>query len=277
MPEISKTCARYEEFAPAGPPAAFVACWWSFSIPPAAQSFEHAVVPDGTVSVVFIRKQSPCRRFLSVSGPRTNALRLTVGPGDSFCGARLLPGASRPLLGIAPAKLRDRVQSLNELAPELADRMLRELASAATARQCFAIMERELAGLAQRAEAIDRAISQATAMLLRAHGNAKIAGIATGAGLSERQFRRRFYEAVGLTPKEFSRIIRVRCACIHIAAPEKARLAAIAHGTGYADQAHLSREFARVFGSPAGDVSALLRGFEHGEFRESPMSVSFKT
>ena len=51
MPEILKTCARYEEFAPTGAHAAFIAYWWSFSIPPAAQSFEHAVVPDGTVSV----------------------------------------------------------------------------------------------------------------------------------------------------------------------------------------------------------------------------------
>ncbi|MGA8581915.1 MAG: DUF6597 domain-containing transcriptional factor, partial [Bryobacteraceae bacterium] len=194
MPEILKTIARYEEFAPSGPLAAFVACWWSFSIPLTARSFEHAVVPDGTVSVVFIRKQRPPRRFLSLLGPRTQALKVPVDPGDSFCGARLLPGASRPLLGIAPAKLRDRVQSLSELAPELAQRMLRELGSAATARQCFAVMEQDLAELAQRAEPIDRAISQAAAMLLRAQGNAKIAGIATGAGLSERQFRRRFYE-----------------------------------------------------------------------------------
>jgi hypothetical protein len=95
-----------------------------------------------------------------------------VNAGDLFCGARLLPGASRPLLGIAPGKLRDRVLPLEELAPELACRMSRELAPVETAKRCFAIMERHLAGLAQGAKAIDPIISSAAAMLLRARGNA---------------------------------------------------------------------------------------------------------
>ena len=275
MPE---SCAspRYEEFAPPGGLAGFVACFWSFSIPRAAPGFEHAVVPDGTVSLVFIPQQPGARRLI-VSGPRTEALKMKVNPGDLFCGARLLPGASRPLLGIAPAPLRDRVAPLEEMAPELGRKMSRELEPVKTSERCFAIMERHLTGLARGAEAIDQVVTSAAARLLEADGNARIADTAEGIGLSERQLRRRFYRAVGLTPKEFARAVRIRCACIRIAAPERAGLAAIAHGAGYADQAHLSREFARVFGSTAGGVSALLRGFEHGEIREQAMSVLFKT
>jgi len=277
MPENLQASPRYEEFAPPGALAGFVACLWSFSIPRTARGFEHAVVPDGTVSVVFLPQQRPGPRMLSVSGPRTEALKMLVNPGDLFCGARLLPGASRPLLGIAPAKLRDRVAPLEEVAPELGRRMVRELARVKTRERCFAIMERQLAGAVRGAEAIDRAATGAAAALLEADGSARIADIAADIGLSERQLRRRFYEAIGLTPKEFSRAVRIRCACIRIAAPERAGLAAIAHGAGYADQAHLSREFARVFGATAGGVSALLRGFEHGAIREHPMSVLFKT
>ena len=65
-------------------------------------------------------------------------------------------------------------------------------------------------------------------------------------GLSERQLRRRFADAVGYGPKTLARVLRFQRFL------ELARggddLARLAFAAGYADQAHLTRECGRLAG-----------------------------
>jgi transcriptional regulator GlxA family with amidase domain len=77
--------------------------------------------------------------------------------------------------------------------------------------------------------------------------------------ISERQLRRRFDLAVGYGPKTMQRILRFRRVIDHLAAgPASADLADLASRTGYADQAHLTRETTRLAGLPP---AALARSF----------------
>jgi AraC-like DNA-binding protein len=65
-------------------------------------------------------------------------------------------------------------------------------------------------------------------------------------GLSERQLRRRFVDAVGYGPKTLARILRFqRFLALAGSGEDLARLALAA---GYADQAHLTRETRRLAG-----------------------------
>ncbi len=257
---------RYQEH-PAGEVLdRFVACFWSFTIPPQARPFQHAIIPDATVSIAFIRKRVPDMRHLTVTGPTITARWIAVNPGDTFFGARLVPGAAAALLGISPGTMRDRVRPLADVAPALAQRMEESLVDARSSEAAFAVMKRELSRVAATAAPIDAVVRGAALRLARKQGDVRVADIAAAASISERQFRRRFARAVGLTPKEFACAIRVRSACIQLAVRGASRLAAIAQDVGYADQSHLSREFAAVFGSRASDLSALIRSFEHDAF-----------
>ncbi|MGH9113685.1 MAG: helix-turn-helix domain-containing protein, partial [Acidimicrobiales bacterium] len=70
--------------------------------------------------------------------------------------------------------------------------------------------------------------------------------------LSERQLRRRVEEAVGYSPRTLARIVRFQ-RFLHAArsVPRGRRnLAGLAAETGYADQAHLTRESRRLGGLP---------------------------
>lgn len=73
---------------------------------------------------------------------------------------------------------------------------------------------------------------------------------------------------VGLSPKEFARLRRIRHACILMLAEQEAALADISHDGGYADQPHLTREFRGVFGSSPRLVEAYLRRIEHIAVRD---------
>ena len=62
------------------------------------------------------------------------------------------------------------------------------------------------------------------------------------AALSERQLERRFLAVVGLRPKLFTRIIRLRRLIDLLHAGDTKGFAAVAHAAGYFDQAHFNRD-----------------------------------
>jgi AraC-like DNA-binding protein len=88
--------------------------------------------------------------------------------------------------------------------------------------------------------------------LFRERGALRVGDAAASAGLSVRQFERRFAEQVGLPPKQYARIIRFNGALqAKMSAPQRL-WTEIAHEFGYYDQMHMIRDFERFAGeSPA--------------------------
>ena len=85
-----------------------------------------------------------------------------------------------------------------------------------------------------------------------------MAELGEGLGISERQLRRRFAEAVGYGPKTLARVLRFQR--FLGLAEAGGDLAGLAFAAGYADQAHLTRECVRLSGrTPAVLLAAPLR------------------
>jgi AraC-like DNA-binding protein len=76
---------------------------------------------------------------------------------------------------------------------------------------------------------------------------ARTEDVAAEIGLSLRQLRRRCHAAVGYGPKTLQRILRFQRFVSRIDR-DRADLAALAAETGYADQAHLTRECVSLSG-----------------------------
>lgn len=79
-------------------------------------------------------------------------------------------------------------------------------------------------------------------------GQTRVASIAQEIGWSRKHLARRFADEVGLGPKSVSRIVRLNRAIA--AAKDGGRWAGIAADCGYADQAHMVREFRELAGTP---------------------------
>jgi AraC-like DNA-binding protein len=91
-------------------------------------------------------------------------------------------------------------------------------------------------------------ISAAANRILLSGGRVAISALADRAGLSTRQFERRFIEQVGMRPKLFARIARFEAALAG-----KAQFAAkswtdVAHQFGYYDQMHMVHDFGEFTG-----------------------------
>jgi len=103
-------------------------------------------------------------------------------------------------------------------------------------------------------------------------GTARISELVGESGLSHRAFVRRFRRQVGVGPKTAARILRYERATelLEAGARSVAEVAAI---SGYADQAHLDREFAAF----AGRSPTRLLGERDGSGYQSIRSILIKT
>ncbi len=84
--------------------------------------------------------------------------------------------------------------------------------------------------------------------MVRYNGNSSVRSLAQKAHMSERQFRRKFREKIGLSPKQYMKIIRVASATQNIIKCKHQKLSDIAYEVGFADQSHLIREFKSIAG-----------------------------
>jgi AraC-like DNA-binding protein len=84
--------------------------------------------------------------------------------------------------------------------------------------------------------------------LARSAGGARITALAKEIGWSRKHLVNRFRSELGLAPKPVARIMRFQRACRLAHAGEARGWAGVAAESGYADQAHLAREFSALAG-----------------------------
>jgi AraC-like DNA-binding protein len=228
----------YREHAPPAALRDAVECLWVRVVPPAGAP-PVQVLPDGGADLIW-----QAGRGAFVAGPDTGPVLVPTAPGTVMVGARFLPGAGGPALGVPLSALRDLRVELADLWPLLDHQLPADLTPAAALRRVAATAVR-LATTGPPDPAVRRA-----AELLDGPA-ARVETLADGLGLSERQLRRRCHAAVGYGPKTLQRVLRFRrfleSADAAGARPDLARLALEA---GYADQAHLTNECGRLAGMP---------------------------
>jgi AraC-like DNA-binding protein len=241
----------YREFPPATDLEETVRCTWEGR---AGWPRHLRLLPDGCCDLTWDG------RTLAVAPARGGAVRYPVTTLGPAVGIRLRPEVARPILChnlselVGPTDLGDlwgaaRVRGIVD--------MLVAAVTVAAQRSVLETLVRWRLGSGARA---DPHIRRAAAVL--AIGR-PVDVAAAEAGLSGRELRRRFADDTGLGPKTFQRILRFhRFLAISDANTGTSRsLAAFALAAGYADQAHLTRECARLAGSTP---AALLVSRGHG-------------
>jgi AraC-like DNA-binding protein len=214
------------------------------------------ICPDGRPEIVIHLGDAMQRqpRYLLVGQMERP---LTVAPSGPvvMVGARLSPSGLHRLLPVSQDRLASQILSLEAVWNEWTRRTADQVASAVTPMGEVDAFERALEVLVHgdSANGHDRGVEAALSALRTWGGNVSIARLALDAGLSRRQFERRFREQVGLPPRLYARIVRFQRA-FHALGHESG--AEVAARCGYADQAHLVREIRRFAGQTPGLLAA---------------------
>ncbi|MEU6667520.1 helix-turn-helix domain-containing protein [Streptomyces sp. NPDC046727] len=218
----------------------------SYADPP-----EEALVrlPDAVTRVV-LRVAADRHRDVLVVGPRVRA-SYHRGKAELTCVELCLsPGTVRPLLGVPATELVGRVVPLHAL-PGETPRRLADALRWLDPWEAVPHLERSLPGLlARSADPARTALLRAGVAALSVRTDrapAQVRDVARELAVSERQLRNLFADGVGVSPKQYARIDRVRAVVTGAPTTPWSQLAA---ATGYFDQAHMSTDFRALMGVP---------------------------
>ncbi|WP_369395049.1 helix-turn-helix domain-containing protein [Streptomyces sp. CG1] len=204
-------------------------------------------LPDAATALVY-RRTGARDGDLRVIGPRSRA---SYHPGKELpmcIRARLRPGAARPVFGVPVSELRDQAVPLTDLWGDRAARLEHRLNELTAPDPILRGIEDALLGcLHNGADSRDLLLRQAVESLSTTSD--RVAALARRLSVSERHLRDAFTDRVGLSPKHFARIQRVRTV---LAQAGSAKWAEVASEAGYYDQSHMTADFHTLMGaSPA--------------------------
>lgn len=256
---------RYEEFPVDTAYRHLVVNFWIFSTDERdPERFEHTIVPDGTSTIGLSLLSPTSEPMATFAGPRVTAAKVPIVGGARYCGIRFQPGAGGVALAVRIESLRDRLGPLAMVSPAAASLVVESLRDANDDADIVRGLSRVTHSLADKAKPVDAIVARAVEAIVESDGSARIDDVAARVGVGERTLQRRFRAAVGLTPKEFARMRRIRHACLLALQGKEHGLAGVSSDAGFADQAHLTREFGDVFGWSPKLMLAYLERIEHG-------------
>ncbi len=222
---------------------------------------EHRGLPSPWVTLIFTLDEPMVAAALPEGAPggsydtylgglhRTPALLVHNG-AQSGVQIALSPLGCRRLLGLPGGELAGQNLSAEDVLGRRA-RWVRERLWAATSwAGRFAVLDHFLLDrLAERRADPANEVGRAWSLILASQGAIGVRDLANEVGWSARNLAYRFTTEIGLSPKAAGRVVRFdaarRLLMNRAEAPGLARLAA---DCGYADQAHLSREFSEMAG-----------------------------
>jgi AraC-like DNA-binding protein len=157
--------------------------------------------------------------------------------------------------GGAVADLTARMIAIEDLLGRDGRDLGEKIAEARGWQRRLAIIEAFL--LARTEHEPSPAIAAAIDRLGRSAGAARISDIAAEIGWSRKHLSRRFHNEIGVAPKTLARMLRFHRAC-ELARAGAGGWAGIAADAGFADQAHLARDFQEFSGETPTDWAARL-------------------
>lgn len=230
-----------------------VECFWAADhrVDPGRQEC-HRVVPDGCIDIVFLHLDSPSgrRAELRVVGPMTVPMTVSTQSCPMALGVRFRPGGAPALLGLPARELRDEQPLLEEVwgkaAAELADRM----EGATRIRARIGLLQDQLFQRLKVIRPPDASLHALLGHIQSCPDAEPVEVLAARLGWGSRRLRRAFDRWVGLSPRQFSRIMRFRNLLKRVSVGPPSSLVDCALECGYYDQPHMNRDFKRLAGVP---------------------------
>jgi uncharacterized protein DUF6597 len=221
-PDDLRRAAGYREFPPPADLCDRVACTWVRRVG-AASSHPQSIIPDGCVDIIAVDDGR-----LQVAGPATRTHLVRLAPLNIVVGIRFRPGAARAVLKCSAAELLDCNPALQEVDQRGGSVLVDDLEKAPSVTAKRQAMERWVRARTAGAGAVDASIVLAARMLFK-HRHQTIDGLADQLGWSARRLQRAIRLARPTGPPSLG-------------------LAGLAREAGFADQAHMNRDFRALTG-----------------------------
>ncbi len=238
--------------------SAFVKCFWSLDALPLGIAERQLIVPDGCMEMIFhygdLYQQyaedgsyfvQP-RSF--VFGQITRHLEIAATGTSGIMAARFLPDGYVPFLTVELSKMENRAVPIKDLFGDEGSRLEHSVLSASTNEERIKIIEQFLISKLSTSKAVDSISKSSVEVLLNLKGQVSVDELSNQLGISKRQLERKFSSAIGLSPKQLSKMIRLQATLKRLEQKRFTSLTALAYDGGYFDQSHFIKDFKEFTG-----------------------------
>ncbi|MFJ8308871.1 MULTISPECIES: DUF6597 domain-containing transcriptional factor [unclassified Streptomyces] len=212
------------------------------------QPYASHVVPHPCVNLVFQRYDDGRPDFLELSGVGLALATRKLSGRGRVCGIQFRPGGFRPFApGFPVSQWTDRVIPADPVFPA-ADPTA--VLSPDRDEDRVAALDGFLLGLGSRPDPQAELAMELVDRIRHDRTVRRVDALAREAGLSARSLQRLFAACVGVGPKWVVLRYRIHEALEHAESAATVDWARLADELGYADQAHLVRDFTATLGAP---------------------------
>jgi AraC-like DNA-binding protein len=259
---------------PAPPLASIIEAIWDWDMPAAAFRHER-ILPSPCTSLIINLLEDETRIYQDdenrcclrasgsvIGGPFRHSLIIDTAEQVRVMGLNFHPGGAHALLGLDADELTRRDINLEDMFGASARQLRQRLLETTLPLPRLALLERWLRQLSA-APRWDAEILHAVATLACVPEVPRISRLQRDSGYSAHRFAVLFRRHVGMTAKQYARLMRFS-AVVNMAYPEQQPDGSrIAVDGGYCDQAHLSHEFRRFAGITPTEFVALRGPYLH--------------
>lgn len=178
----------------------------------------------------------------NIIGPLSCHLLTRTAGLAAFVAVRFRPGGNAPFFEVPSHELTDRIADIDTFWGPYGKQIEQRVREAATPAGAVALIQTALRARQSHRFPTDRCMQRAIDDVFSSRGRLQVGHLARSAGLSRRQFERRFKRTAGLSPKRLCRIARFASAFDPANRNNQTGWAQTALACGYSDQAHFIRE-----------------------------------
>ncbi|SEL79632.1 AraC family transcriptional regulator [Parapedobacter koreensis] len=247
----------YQTFEPSRDLSPLVKCYWTLESPMEENPRRQTIVPDGCMEMIF-HYGDLYKQYMSdglcvvqprscVFGQLTRPLEIEPIGETGIFSVRFHPGGFMPFATIPIKEMDNKAVALKKLFGNDGTALESAVMHAKTTVEKINVVESFLSGRLTH-ETIDRFVQSAVETILSANGQISVSLLSGQTNIDRRQLERRFSSAIGLSPKQLSKTIRLQATLKLLLAKQYASLTALAYAGAYYDQAHFIRDFKEFTG-----------------------------
>jgi AraC-like DNA-binding protein len=236
----------------------FVKCCWSLESDASATPEKQRIVPDGCMEMIvhygdLYRQYFEDGRYILqprsfVFGQITSPLEIEPTGVSGIIAARFHPDGFAPFSFFPINEMENKAVPLEKIFGEEAVELEEKILSAAFNEERIKQIETFLINKLSLPETADRIAKSSVEILLNYNGRVSVDELAEQLKINRRQLERKFSSAIGLSPKQLSKVIRLQATLKMLQQQQFTSLTSLAYENGYYDQAHFIKDFKEFTG-----------------------------
>ncbi len=248
----------YESFNPGTDLEPFIKCYWTLDLPAEKIAEKQTIVPDGCMEMIFHygdhyfqyldsnKKIQQPRCF--VFGQITNTLEIEPSGITGIFSVRFQPNGFLPFTTIPLENMENRAVPLAEIFGQESSHFEKEILESDSTASRILKVEKFLLEKLQTPDLSYRIAKESVEILMKSRGQLSVDELSEQLRLNRRKLERKFSSAIGLSPKQLAKIIRLQSTLKMMDGPHFTSLTNLAYQNGYYDQAHFIKDFKEFTG-----------------------------